>query len=37
MINQGPDDAQCCPTQRVVEFFGLQHDKLVELSSQVVE
>lgn len=36
MVTQGPDDAQCCPTQRVVIFFGLQNDELVELASQVV-
>jgi basic membrane protein A len=37
MVEPGPDDAACCPTQEVVKVFGLQEDQLVELSSQPVE
>ncbi len=37
MVEAGPDDAACCPTQEVVKVFGLQDDQLVELSSQQVE
>jgi basic membrane protein A len=36
MLTLGPGDAQCCPTQRVVNFYGLQNGELVELSSQPV-
>lgn len=37
MVEAGPDDADCCPTQEVVKIFGLQDGELVELSSQQVE
>jgi heat shock protein HslJ len=36
MVNQGPDDPMCCPTQRVVQTYALQGDQLVQTSSQVV-
>jgi basic membrane protein A len=37
MVEAGPDDAACCPTQEVVKVFGLEGDQLQELSSQPVE
>ncbi len=37
MVQAGPDDPMCCPTQRVVKTYELQGDQLVETSSQVVE
>jgi heat shock protein HslJ len=36
MIAQGPDDPMCCPTQRVVERYALQGDRLERTSSQVL-
>jgi heat shock protein HslJ len=36
MVQQGPDDPMCCPTQRVVVRYALQGDQLVETSSKVV-
>lgn len=37
MVEAGPDDADCCPSQEVVKVFGLNEGQLVELSSQQVE
>jgi len=36
MVQAGPDDPMCCPTQQVVKTYQLQGDQLVETSSQVV-
>ncbi len=36
MVEAGPNDAACCPTQEVVKVFGLQDDQLVQLSSQQI-
>lgn len=37
MVQAGPDDPLCCPTQQVVKTFAWQGDQLVEISSQLVE
>jgi heat shock protein HslJ len=37
MVTQGPDDAMCCPTQRVVRTFALQGDQLVQSSSETLD
>lgn len=37
MVQAGPDDPLCCPSQQVIKTFELQGDQLVELSSQMVE
>jgi para-nitrobenzyl esterase len=34
MVNQGPDDAMCCPTQQVVQTYTLQGEELVQTSSE---
>ena len=36
MVNQGPDDPMCCPTQQVVQTYELQDDQLVLVDSQVI-
>jgi len=36
MVNQGPDDPMCCPTQRVVRRYALEADGFKLLSEQVV-
>lgn len=36
MVNQGPDDPMCCPTQQVVNTYDLQNGELVETSSRVI-
>ncbi len=36
MINQGPDDAMCCPTQNVIRTYALQDGELVQTSEEVV-
>lgn len=36
MVQAGPDDPMCCPTQQVVKTYELQGDQLVETSSQLV-
>jgi uncharacterized lipoprotein YbaY len=36
MVQAGPDDPMCCPSQQVVKTFELQGDQLVETSSQVM-
>jgi uncharacterized lipoprotein YbaY/heat shock protein HslJ len=36
MVQAGPDDPMCCPSQQVVKTYELQGDQLVETSSQVV-
>ncbi|MFN8458366.1 MAG: hypothetical protein U0401_27550 [Anaerolineae bacterium] len=36
MVQAGPNDAACCPTQEVVKVFGLKDGQLQELSSQEV-
>jgi len=36
LVQAGPDDPMCCPSQRVVKTYELQGDQLVETSSQVV-
>jgi heat shock protein HslJ len=33
MVQAGPDDPLCCPTQQVVKTYELQGDQLVEVSS----
>ncbi len=35
MITHGPDDAMCCPTQRVVQTYELRDDELVQTSEEV--
>ncbi len=30
LIQHGPDDAMCCPSQRATRYFELTHDKLIE-------
>jgi heat shock protein HslJ len=37
MVQAGPDDPLCCPSQQVLKTFELQGDQLVEVSSQVTE
>lgn len=37
MVQAGPDDPLCCPSQQVIKTFELQGDQLVEISSQIVE
>ncbi len=37
MINQGPDDALCCPTQHAVNLYELVDDELLEIDGYVVE
>jgi len=37
MIQAGPDDPLCCPSQRVIKSYEWQKDQLVEKSSQIVE
>jgi len=36
MVQAGPDDPLCCPSQEVVKTYELQGDQLVETSSQEV-
>jgi heat shock protein HslJ len=36
MVNQGPEDPMCCPTQQVVQTYALEGDQLVQTSSRVV-
>ncbi len=36
MVQAGPDDPMCCPSQQVIKRFELQGDQLVELSSEIV-
>ena len=36
MVQQGPDDPMCCPTQRAIERYALQGESLVQLDSQIV-
>lgn len=33
MVEAGPDDPLCCPTQHVIKTFALQNGELVETSS----
>ncbi len=37
MVQAGPDDPLCCPSQQVVKTFELQGEQLTEISSDVVE
>jgi heat shock protein HslJ len=37
MVQAGPDDPLCCPSQRVIKTFEVQGEQLVEVSSQIVE
>ncbi|MCB0225273.1 MAG: META domain-containing protein, partial [Anaerolineae bacterium] len=37
MVQAGPDDPMCCPSQHVINTYELQGDQLVEVSSQPVE
>lgn len=37
MLQAGPDDPLCCPSQQVVQRYALQGDRLVQLSSEVIE
>ena len=36
MVNQGPDDPMCCPTQQVVQTYALEGNELVQTSSRVL-
>lgn len=36
MIEAGPDDPFCCPTQHVIKTFAWQGEQLVEVSSEVI-
>jgi heat shock protein HslJ len=36
MVQAGPDDPMCCPSQGVVKTYELQGDQLVETSSQAM-
>jgi len=36
MVQAGPDDPMCCPSQQVIKTYSLQGDQLVEVSSQEV-
>lgn len=36
MVQAGPDDPLCCPSQEVIKTYELQGDQLVETSSQEV-
>jgi heat shock protein HslJ/LysM repeat protein len=36
LIQHGPDDPMCCPSQQVIKTFALQGDQLVEVSSEEV-
>lgn len=36
MVEAGPNDPDCCPTQEVIKVFGLNDNQLEELSSQPV-
>ena len=33
MVEAGPDDPLCCPTQHVINTYALQNGELVEISS----
>jgi hypothetical protein len=35
LVTQGPDDAMCCATQRMLASFALQDDQLTESSAEV--
>ncbi len=37
MVQAGPDDPLCCPTQQVIKTFEWQGDQLVETASEVVK
>jgi heat shock protein HslJ len=37
MVTQGPDDAFCCPTQRVTKRYALKDTELVETTSEVID
>jgi heat shock protein HslJ len=37
MVQAGPDDPLCCPSQEVINTYELQGDQLVEISSQIME
>jgi LysM repeat protein len=37
MVQAGPDDPLCCPSQHVINTYELQGDQLVEVSSQAVD
>lgn len=36
MVQAGPDDPLCCPTQHVVNTYDLQGDQLVLVNSTVI-
>jgi uncharacterized lipoprotein YbaY/heat shock protein HslJ len=36
MVNQGPNDPMCCPTQQVVQTYALHDGELVRISTEVV-
>jgi len=36
MVQAGPDDPMCCPSQHVIKTYEVQADQLVEVSSQEV-
>jgi hypothetical protein len=37
MIQAGPNDPMCCPSQHVIKSYSWEKDNLVEVSSEVVE
>jgi heat shock protein HslJ len=37
MVQAGPNDPLCCPSQHVIKSFSWEKDNLVEVSSEVVE
>lgn len=37
MVQAGPDDPLCCPSQQVIKTFELQGEQLTEISSEIVE
>ena len=37
MVQAGPDDPLCCPSQQVINTYALQGDQLTETASNVVE
>lgn len=36
MVNQGPDDPMCCPSQQVVQTYDLQDGELLQTSNRVI-
>jgi heat shock protein HslJ len=36
MVNQGPEDPMCCPTQQVVQTYALEGNELLQTSNRVL-